>query len=179
GVTHQASNVVSTYNGSDVGTHRGAGSQLCASGTYGLAYPTLTVDESAMKHQTWTDALGRTIEADEPDSGNSMTLGTCHAYDVLGNVTQTVQGSQTRTYAYDGLSRKTSEALPEAGTTSFYYTTSGGALCSGDPKAACRRTDARGITTTSSYDAMNRLNSKTYSDSTPTANFYYDESSVT
>ncbi len=178
-ITHQDSNVISTYYGGDVGTHGGAGTQLCASGTYGLGYPVLSVDESGMKHEMWKDALGRTIEVDEPDSSNNMTLGTCHAYDVLGNVTQTVQGSQTRTYAYDGLSRKTSEALPEAGTTSFYYTTSGGALCSGDPKAACRRTDARGITTTSSYDAMNRLNSKTYSDSTPTANFYYDESSVT
>ena len=29
------------------------------------------------------------------------------------------------------------------------------------------------------YDAKNRLTSKTYSDSTPAANFYYDESSVT
>ena len=178
-VTHQDSNVASSYYGSDVGTHGGSGTQLCASGTYGVGYPVLMLDESGMKHQTWSDALGRTIEADEPDSSNNMTLGTCHAYDVLNDLTQTVQGSQTRTYAYDGLSRKTSESLPEAGTTNLYYTTSAGALCSGNPNAVCRQTDARTITTTYSFDARNRLVSKTYSDSTPTASFYYDESSVT
>ena len=39
--------------------------------------------------------------------------------------------------------------------------------------------DARGITTTYAYDALNRLASKSYSDGTPTANFSYDQSSVT
>lgn len=132
-----------------------------------------------MKHQGWSDGLGREIEADEPDSSNNMTLGTCYVYDALGNLTQVVQGSQTRTHAYDMLSRKTSETVPEAGTTNFYFTTSSGALCSGDPQKVCRRTDARAITTTAGYDALNRITSKTYSDSTPAANFYYDESSVT
>src|SRR5205807_2422036 len=149
-------NLVSTYYGSDVGTHGGAGTQLCTSGIYGLGYPTLTLGEAGMKHQTWTDALGRSIEADEPDSSNNLTLGTCYAYDVLNNLTQTVQGNQTRTYAYDGLSRETSESSPEAGTANFYYTTSGGALCSGNVKSVCRRTDARGVTTTLSYDTTNR-----------------------
>ena len=179
GLTLPDGNVDFDYFGADVSTHGGASAQLCASGTYGLGYPELKVDEAGVKRQTWSDALGRIIEADEPDSGNNMTLATCHLYDVLNNLTQTVQGSQTRTYTFDGLSRKASETLPEAGTTNLYYTTSGGALCSGDPNAVCRRTDARSITTTYSYDAMNRLTSRTYSDSTPTANFYYDESSVT
>ncbi len=178
-ITLADSNVVVYYYGSDVSTHGGASSQLCASGSYGLGYPKLAVDETGKKHQTWTDALGRTIEVDEPDSSGSLTIGTCHAYDALDNLTQTVQGSQTRTYTYDALSRKTSEVTPEAGTTNFYFTTSGGALCSGNPRSPCRRIDARGITTTYNYDGMNRLISKTYSDSTPTVNFYYDESSVT
>jgi RHS repeat-associated protein len=178
-VTHQDGNVVNSYYGSDVGTHGGANSQLCSSSTYGLGYPFLSVDEMAMKHQGWSDGLGREIEADEPDSSNNMTLGTCYAYDALGNLTQAVQGNQTRTYAYDMLSRKTSETIPEAGTTNFYYTTSGGSLCSGNVTAPCRRTDARGITTTVSYDALNRTTSKSYSDSTPTANFYHDEATVT
>jgi len=97
------------------------------------SYPKLTVDETGKKYQTWTDALGRTIEVDEPDSSGSLTLATCHAYDALDNLTQTIQGSQTRTYTYDALSRRTSETTPEAGTRNFYYTTSGGALCSGNP----------------------------------------------
>jgi len=39
------------------------------------------------------------------------------------------------------------------------------------------RTDGRGIVTTCSYDAENRLLSKTYSDSTAPASFYYDQTS--
>jgi RHS repeat-associated protein len=39
----------------------------------------------------------------------------------------------------------------------------------------CSRTDARTITTTYAYDALNRLTSKTYSGTTPAAYFSYDE----
>ena len=49
----------------------------------------------------------------------------------------------------------------------------------GNPSAPCSRTDARSITTTYAYDALNRLTSKTYSDGTPTATFSYDQTSVT
>ena len=98
-----------------------------------------------------------------------------YAYDTLDNPAGVTQGSQTRTYTHDLLSRLTSAITPESGTTNFYYTTSGGGLCTGDPSAVCRRTDARGITTTYAYDALNRLTQKSYSDGTPTASFYYDQ----
>jgi len=139
-----------TYYGSSVGSGGGATSRLCSSSTYGLGYPILSVDEAGKKHQTWTDGFGRTIEADEPDSSNSMTVGTCNAYDLNNNLTQVVEGSQTRNFAYDDLSRLTSAAMPESngGTTYYYYTTSGGGLCSGDPTEVCRRTDASSVTTT-------------------------------
>ena len=55
---------------------------------------------------------------------------------------------RTRTFAYDSLSRLTTSSNPESDTTNFYYTNSGGGLCSGDPGMVCRRTDARGVTTT-------------------------------
>ncbi len=177
--THADSNVARTYYGAAVTGGGGIASQLCASATYGLGFPTLLVDETGKKRQSWTDALGRTIEADEPDSTGSLTLGTCYKYDLLGNLTQVVQGSQTRTYAYDGLSRKTSETTPEAGTTNYFYTNAAGGLCAGSARALCRRSDARAVTTTYTYDAETRLTSKTYSDTTPAASFFYDESSVT
>jgi len=41
----------------------------------------------------------------------------------------------------------------------------------------CRRTDAQGITITYAYDALGRLTKKTYSDSTPTVQYFYDQSS--
>jgi RHS repeat-associated protein len=178
-VTHADSNSSSAYYGSAVTGAGGAGSQLCSSSTYGIGYPQLTIDEAANKAQTWTDGFGRLIEADEPDSTGALTIGTCYKYDALGNLTEVDQGSQTRTYAYDGLSRTTSETTPEAGTVNYYFTTSSSGLCAGSSGALCRKTDARGITSTYAYDAENRLTSKTYSDSTPAAHYYYDEASVT
>ncbi len=102
---------------------------------------------------------------------------TLYSYDVLGNLTQVVQGSQTRTYQYDGLGRLTKEITPEAGTVTLSYVTSPNVLCSGNPSNRCSRTDARGITTTYVYDAANRLKQTTHSDSTGTVAYAYDTGS--
>lgn len=176
--THPDGNSVSTYYGSAAGTHGGITSQLCTSGTYGLGYPSLTVDEAGFKNERWTDGFGRLIEVDEPDANNSLTLNTCYGYDLNDNLVQVVQGSQTRAFSYDAVSREIQATTPEAGTTYFYFTTSGGSICAGDPSKKCRVVDARGVTTTFSYDALDRLTSKTYSDGTPAANFFYDETTV-
>jgi YD repeat-containing protein len=63
----------------------------------------------------------------------------------------------------------------------YYYTNSSrpkaaiargsGGLCAGDANQVCRRNDACTVTTTYSYDAENRVTSKTYSDSTPVSLF--------
>jgi YD repeat-containing protein len=110
-----------------------------------------------------------------------LAVGTCYTYDLNNNLTQATSlattPNQTRSYAYDMLSRVTSTTTPESGTTYIYYTTSGGLLCSGDATAVCRRTDARSITTTYTYDALNRLTSTSYNDSgptTPTVKYGYD-----
>ena len=179
----------STYSQTAYGT----ASQNCSSSTYGLGYSTLYTDEAGNQRGIFTDALGRVIEADEPTSGSQTpSVPTCYTYDALGNLLSVTQGSSqlpcmsgttavSRSFTYDELSRVTSACTPEAngGTRHFYYATSGGALCSGDPSAVCRRTDERAITTTYAYDALNRLTGKTYSDSTPPATFSYDQTSVT
>src|SRR5207245_2640277 len=98
-------------------------------------------------------------------------------------------GGSGRTRAARGFPSTSSFTSAASSTTHFCYTSLGSAcatpdtgttLCSGNPGAVCRRTDARSITTTYAYDALNRLTSKTYNDAphTPTANFYYDETSV-
>ncbi len=130
-------------------------------GTYGLGFPVLSVDEVGKKRQAWIDGLARTIEVDEPDSTGTLTLSTCYEYDLLNNVTEVDQGTQTRTYTYDGLSRQTAATTPESGTTNFYFTNSTGGLCSGNPNVLCRRAEARSITVTYAYDAENRVTSKT------------------
>ncbi len=176
-ITHPDNSAAQTYYGAAVaGTGLGGvSSQLCSSTIYGLGYPVLALDEAGKKRQAWTDGFGRTIEVDEPDSSGSLTSATCYLYDLVGNFTQVVQGSQTRTYTYDGLSRITASSIPESGTTNFYYTTSTGGLCAGSSSAVCRRTDARGITTTYSYDALNRLTGISYSDTTPAVSYFYDQ----
>lgn len=176
--THADNSVLSTYYGTlAVGAAGGASTQLCSASNYGLGTPVLEVDSAGDKQESWLDALNRVIEADEPGSNGSLTVPTCYLYDALGNLIEVVQGSETRSYAYDGLSRVTSEATPETGTTYLYYTTASGGLCSGDPVDICRKTDARGITTTDSYDSMNRLTSVSYSDGTPTVQYFYDQNS--
>jgi YD repeat-containing protein len=178
-LTHADSTVGHTYFGPNVSAGGGISSQLCSSGTYGLGFPILTIDEAAMKRQTWRDGLGRLIEVDEPDSSGSLTVATCYAYNPLDKVTQAVSGSQTRSFTYDALGRIAQATEPESGVTSLYYTTSSGVLCSGNSSVVCRRIDARGIITTFGYDAGNRLVSKTYSDTTPPVQYGYDGNSLT
>ena len=172
-ITHQDGNYATTSYGAAVGS---GVTQGCSASTYGYGYPTLVVDEAGNKRQTWTDGFGRLIETDEPNASGTLSATTCYSYDLNNNLTAVLaaDGTQTRSNTYDWLSRLTSRTEPETGTTYFYYTTSGSSLCSGDPSAVCRRTDPRSITTTYAYDALNRLTSKTYSDSTPSVSYWYD-----
>ena len=97
-------------------------------------------------------------------SFNSLTsspIVTNYIYDAGDRLIQVVQGSQTRTFAYDGLGRKISETTPEGGTVTYTYTAAGGGLCSGDPSDVCQRTDARGVVSTYTYYA-NRLTGVSY-----------------
>ncbi|HKS80569.1 MAG TPA: RHS repeat-associated core domain-containing protein [Candidatus Acidoferrales bacterium] len=163
------------YYGAAVTTALGGiTSQLCASATYGYGFPILFIDEAGKKRETWTDGFGRIIEVDEPDNSNSLTLNTCYAYDVLDNLTGVTQGTQTRSYTYDGLSRLAQTVTPESGTVTYSYSLSSTALCSGNATAVCSRTDARGTNTTYSYDSLNRLTGITYSDSTHAVTYTYD-----
>jgi RHS repeat-associated protein len=181
-VTHSADNNSQVaYYGAAAGSNGGLSSQQCTG--YGTGLPSLFVDEAGRKRQVWTDGFGRTIEADEPNPGTgSLTTNgttTCYTYDLLSNLKQVDQGDQARKFSYDGLSRVTQVISPEAnnGSTYIYYTDASGNLCSGNPSAVCRRKDARNVTTTYTYDALNRLTAKVYSDSTASVTYSYDQTS--
>jgi RHS repeat-associated protein len=167
--------VTKTYYGANVSTAGGLTSQLCSS-AYGLGYPVLGVDEASNKRQTWTDGFGRLIEVDEPNSTGTLSVGTCYSYDLNDNLTGVAQGTETRSFSYDLLSRLTLASNLEPGPINYYYTNSGSSLCSGDPNTVCRRTDSKLVTTTYSYDTLNRLTSKSYSDSTHAIAYSYDGS---
>jgi YD repeat-containing protein len=155
------------------------------------AYPWVdSSDENGSDWQQISDGLGRLAAAIEPNSSNVPALETDYQYDVLGNLLQVDQwggaygstGDRERMFSYDGLSRLLMSSNPESGVTSYSYAVSGG-LCAGDPSLPCNRTDARGVTTNYTYDALNRLTAKSYSvptsaSSTPSACFQYDISSL-
>src|SRR6185437_13467367 len=144
---------------------------------------TLT-DEAGNVRKNCTDGLGRVTSTFEPDSTLALNWETDSAYDALNNVVSITQKGgadssqwRTRTFSYDGLSRMTQAVAPESGTTNYAYTTTGGTLCAGNPAAQCRITDARNITTMFAYDALSRLTGKTYSDTTPSVTYAYDQTS--
>ena len=127
---------------------------------YDAEYATVT-DADQKKRRSRLDGLGRLVRVDEPDSSGdledsngSAVQSTAYAYDALGNLTGVTQGSQTRTFAYDSLSRLRSARNPESGTTAYTYDNNGNLT---------ERTDARGVEATYSYDALNRLTGRSYS----------------
>lgn len=125
-------------------------------------------DEQRKNRQTCVDALGRSTSLIENPGGLGYT--TNYTYDPVGNLlTVTQNGSRQRTFAYDDLSRLTSATNPESGTVTYTYDT----VSKGD---LATKKDARGITTTYTYDLLHRLTEKSYSDGTPPAYFFYDQS---
>jgi len=180
--TEADNSTVKTYYGTDVATAGGAAAQLCSPTTYGYGYPILHIDEASKKKQTWTDAFGRTIEVDEPDSTGTLSFATCYTYDTLDNLTKVEQkdGStdptqwRTRTFAYDGLSRLVTANEPESGTTTYTYDNNGNVLTKTAP--APNQTGSATTTTSYQYDALNRLTTK--SGGFPTVAFTYDAASL-
>ena len=108
-----------------------------------------TTDPAGHQRKMQMDGLGRLAIVFEPDptNGDSLTLQTSYSYSVLDQLGSLTQGSQTRSWYYDGMGRLTSQALPESGTTSFQYNSY---------NLMSQRTDARGVITTYSYDTLNR-----------------------
>jgi RHS repeat-associated protein len=178
GITQADGNTISIA----IGPNASNVAQACSTG---LGYPKLVTDETGRQKVSWIDGFGRIVEVDEPTSSGTLSVATCYQYDVLNNllsVTQkggTSDSSQwrTRSFIYDGLSRVVSATTPEGGTTQYSYGNGNGGFCAGDPHAVCSVTDARGITTSFSYDALSRLTGKSYSDSTPPVIYYYDQTS--
>jgi RHS repeat-associated protein len=152
----------------------------------------VTVTDQALKQRrSITNALGQLKRVDEPndqgqlDASGVPAQSTAYSYDPLNNLTTVTQGSQTRSFVYDSLSRLKSATNPEHGNTvggsyvpgtiSYTYDNNGNLQT---------KTDARDVKTTYAYDALNRVISRTYTLAngnplpselaTPAVSYYYD-----
>ncbi|HEX5702842.1 MAG TPA: RHS repeat-associated core domain-containing protein [Pyrinomonadaceae bacterium] len=145
-------------------------------------------DQAGKLRRTLTDALGRLARVDEPDKitgalddGNGAPIQpTNYTYDLLGNLLEVTQGSQTRTFTYNSLAQLTSATNPESGTICYGTVTAGQCQANGyDANGNLLfKTDARGVRATFAYDNLNRVTSRTYSDSTPTVTYVYDSGAI-
>ncbi len=147
---------------------------------------TTTTDASGRSRQMIADVLGRTVAVVEAPGLASFAYRTDYDYDLGGNLVRVRQGSQTRSFKYDGLGRLVRERIPERDANP--------ALSLADPVTGnaswdtayeydagnrmVRRTDARGVTTTHHHDALDRLIETSYSDGTPRVTFEYDGGGV-
>jgi RHS repeat-associated protein len=164
---------------------------------------TTVTDEGGNARESQTDALGRlTAVWEDPVT---LKYETDYAYDTLDNLTGVTQqggavsGSwRNRSFTYDSLSRLKCAANPEvtssvnapascpatdtgaytAGTIGYTYDNNGNVLTKVAP--APNQTGTASVTTSYTYDALNRLTYKSYSDSgvTPNVAFGHDESNV-
>jgi RHS repeat-associated protein len=147
---------------------------------------TTFTDELNNPWQRTSDALGRLTGVVEP-GGQQTNYG----HDALGNLLSVNQSGlsgetpRTRSFNYDSLSRLLCASNPEnspsvcpstatstytPGTVGYTYDSNGNVLT---------KTDARNITTTSTYDALNRLTKKSYSDGvTPISLYVYDVENI-
>src|SRR5579859_902329 len=178
-VTHPDNTYSQTLIGAAVSVSGVQTAQLCSSSTYGLGFPVVAIDEAGKMREFWTDALGRTIEADEPDSTGALNSNTCYSYGPLGNLLQIVRSSspsQTRTYGYDALSRVTSVSIPELANCAVTYTYDNNSNVQTRVAPAPNQPNcATKTTTTYYYDSLNRLTKISYSDGvTPTVQYVYD-----
>lgn len=126
--------------------------------TYGYTTSFVTATDAAGKaRKSQADGLGRMASVWEPDpsNGNTLTLQTSNAYNVLNLLTSVTQGVQSRTYSYDDLGRVTSVKTPETNQIAVGYQYNNFGLVT-------QRTDARGVITTYGYDGINRLQSISY-----------------
>jgi RHS repeat-associated protein len=152
------------------------------------AFPCTTVtDETGKSRKSCVDGLGRLTGVwEDPGSTPHLNYETDYIYDTVGNVNSVMQkGSdatkvRTRTFAYDSLSRLTSASNPESRAISYGYDADGNIITKTGLSPNQPPTGTKTVTTTYTYDTLNRLASQSYNDGytlntpTPGASYAYD-----
>ncbi len=148
-----------------------------------------TVDQAGSARQFVSDTVGQLRAVIEPGTNGQLSLETDYSYDGLGNLASVTQHGatgetpRTRTYQYDSLSRMLWSQNSETGVTCDGHGNGTIAGCQHDgydPNGnLLYKTNANGVTLSYSYDALDRLTKKSYSDGvTPTLLFVYDVENI-
>jgi YD repeat-containing protein len=115
--------------------------------TVGISYTgncATTTDEAGKMRTICADALGHLTSATEDPNG--LNYQTTYTFDPLGNLKGVSQGSQTRTYAYDLLSRLTQSTTPEASSADLLFRSAGFRGGGGLARHGVRRVNYRHVT---------------------------------
>ncbi len=107
------------------------------------------------------DALNRLKQITDAEQGITR-----YEYDAQGNLVKVIAPNGAETiFEYNGFGERIMRTSPDSGETSYTYNSAG---------LVRTETDARGITITNAYDALNRVTSMTASDGQGIS-YYYDE----
>jgi hypothetical protein len=139
-------------------------------------------DQAGKKRKGFTDVLGRMVRVIEDPTGEN--LYTDYVFDTLGNLRKTTQGEQSRYFYHDSLGRLLRAKQPEQDVNTAL------ALSTADPVTGhnewsvgyeyddngniTKTWDAKNEYIEGTYDNLNRIKTRNYSDSTPDVSFYYD-----
>jgi YD repeat-containing protein len=152
----------------------------------------ISTDENQNQWKQTSDGLGRLVYVLEPNgTSHAPSMQTSYSYDALGNLLSVSQcggscpstGSVGRRFTYDAQSRLVQSFNPETGWTC--YGSTGAAAPNGNNCTSgydangnlSLKTDARAVVTRYTYDALNRVLSKSYANDaagTPSSCYQYD-----
>ena len=164
-------------DGSSVHTTYG----VSQSGAIGVAKG--ITDQAGNKRTGITDVLGNMIRViEDPDHA---ALVTDYTFDTTGNLRKTSQSGQYRYFMHDSLGRLLyAKQVEQSANSNFSGSSYADPVTSNnqwsvkyaydDNGNVISTTDARNVSITASYDHLNRLYFRDYSDSTPDVSFYYD-----
>jgi RHS repeat-associated protein len=129
-------------------------------GTFEMAththWTTTATDRNTHSRSTVKDAYGRVRQVTEPATAAHGPSTTTYEYDPLGRLTavrDTATPPNVTTMVYDTLGRKIQMTEPNMGTWTYEYDANGNLL---------KQSDAKHQELTFTYDALNRVATKTY-----------------